>query len=327
MRLTPEMASTSHSVPAAAPVAVAVIGHLAADVCWPLAGGYGRKYVTTPQRRMGGYPAASSRQLLALKLEPMVVSARGPDLAGAFLLQAARKEGLSVESIRLVKAPTREAQIIEHGGERTIMLEKRPFARLQPTDLDDPSLASAALWCAGGSLDDPRSDNPVLERLLRLARELGKPLCLNPSRVNALGRLDLSGVSLVQVSSDDREALGFAAGASAAEVADAFLRRGAATVIVTAGPGPVRGFTQDGQSALMPAAPVATPAYPTGAGDCVSAVHAWALVIERFDLCTALDYGVAAGALWVASGRPASAGEIRAMARSRPPAERFREAA
>src|SRR5205814_463959 len=136
---------------------------------------------------------------------------------------------------------------------------------------------------------------------------LGKRLCLNPSRVNALRKVDLSGAALVQVSEDDRTALGFSPRAPAGEVADGFLRRGADAVIVTAGPRPVRAFTSDGRSALMPALSDRAPAYPTGAGDCVSAAHAWALLLERLDLYAALNYGCAAGAYWVARGRPASA--------------------
>jgi sugar/nucleoside kinase (ribokinase family) len=301
---------------------------MAADVRWPLGQGYSRKYVMTPQRGWGGYPAATSRQFRALQLQPHVVSVRGPDLAGAFVVEEATRAEVNVNAVRLAPDfPTREAQIVEYRGERTILIEKRLFARLEPDDLDHSTLGNVALWCAGGSLDDPGPTDPVLERLLQLARDLGKPVCLNPSRINALKKLNLSGVDLVQISSDDNEALGFASDATAAEVAGAFLERGAAMVIVTAGPASVRGFTQDGQSVVMPAIPVLKPVHPTGAGDCVSAVHAWGLVIERLDLGTALDYGVAAGARWVATGQPTSAAEIRALVRSQPPSHRNLKAA
>jgi sugar/nucleoside kinase (ribokinase family) len=310
----------------AEPGSVAVIGNIAVDVRWLIDRGYGKKYAIRPRRAWGGYPAAAAQQFQALQVPASVVSVRGADPAGEFVAERVRQAGLDASWLRVDSAPTRQAQILEHVGERTILIEKKRFARWEPTSRDERPLRSAALWCAGGTLDEPGTSDPVLDCLLQLAGDWGKLVCLNPSRLNALHKLDLTR-ALVQVAADDREALGFSPGASSAELADAFLRRGAALVIVTAGPEPVRGFTSDGQSVLMPALEVLSAAHPTGAGDCVSAVHAWALVLQQLELYTALDLGVAAGALWVAHGRPSPTAEIRAVARSIPPQARFRKAA
>src|SRR5262249_10487342 len=144
--------------PAVQAAAVAVIGNVAVDVRWPLARGYGKKYCLVPRRTWGGYPAAAARPLLALGVAPRTVSGRGPGGAGEFVAKAARQAGLDVRWLRLGTAPTREAQVLEHEGERTILLESRPFARWEPTVLDEPPLCESQLWCAGGTLDPPGND-------------------------------------------------------------------------------------------------------------------------------------------------------------------------
>ncbi|HVS34814.1 MAG TPA: PfkB family carbohydrate kinase [Gemmataceae bacterium] len=334
---TPRLKPAPDAGPASVTL-VAAIGNVAGDVCWRIAHGYGAKYVMVPEYRWGGYLRACSVQLRELGLRPRPISARGPDRAGETVTEHMKRAGLDVRWLRTVRAPTRVAHVLEHGEERTILIEKKPFARLQPALLDERPLRDCDVWCAGGTLDPMGPDDPVLNRLAALARSLDKRLCVNPSRINDLRGVDLSGAAVVQVSEDDRPALGFSLQAPAAEVADAFLRQGAAAVIVTAGPGPVRGFTADGRSAVVPAIPVGsapdarrrrpgTRTFPTGPGDCVSAVHAWALLIERLDLYTALNYGVAAGHNWVTHGRPATADTIRALARSMPAERRFRNAA
>jgi ribokinase len=305
--------------PARRPGGTALIGGASVDEVWEASDGYGRKYLATPHRRRGGFVRWAAEQLAALSLPGTILSAVGPDAEGAFFVDDTRAAGLPVAGIRVVSAPTRLARVVVRQGERTIFAEQGVHARWGPTAADEPLLRACSVWCLGGTLDEPGPDDPVLHRTLHLGRACGKTVALNPTRLNHLGRLDLSGTSLVQVSEDDWPALGFSARAGAAEVAEAFLRQGCPLVIVTAGERGARAFTAGGEAVVMPAIAVPTPRYPVGVGDSVFVVHVWALLLEHFDLYTACNYGSAAGAHRIATGRPASAVTIETLAQASPP--------
>ncbi len=308
------------------PASVALIGNAAVDENWEAATGSGRKYLGSPSRARGGFVRWSAEQLAALSVPSVILTVVGPDPRGAYFVEDTRQAGLDVTGIRVGSAPTRAALVVVREGERTIFIEQG-HARWGPTAADEPVLRACDVWCIGGTLDEAGPDDPVLRRTLGLGRALGKVVALNPTRVNNLEELDLSGVSFVQVSEDDRRALGCSGRATAAEVAEVFLRKGCPLVVVTAGERGMRAFGTDGSAVVMPAFSVPAPRYPVGVGDSVCACLVWALLLERLDLFSACNYAAAAGAYRMETGRGASRAVLEALARATPPQDRFRSVA
>ena len=117
-----------------------------------------------------------------------------------------------------------------------------------------------AIYTVGTIPDDIH--NEVFEKAWRL----GKLAFTNPTRCQRLTELNLKGVAIAQVSRADAANFGVALDAPAAAVAELFLARGCASVVVTEREYGERVFDQGGTSVWMPAVPRRMSLYPSGAG-------------------------------------------------------------
>jgi sugar/nucleoside kinase (ribokinase family) len=273
---------------------------------------YGGKIRTRTRRSPGGFGWEALRQALALGFKVIVATAHGLDAAGDFLESELRKAGVDLRGLRRVPRPTATAEVISKSddGERTILIEDGvPTALWTPDPSDHQLFGDAGFILVGGTLDDE-----VLSIVLHLAREHGRPVAINPTRVRRLMGLDLDGVVLVQVSRPDLPNFGFDRDASAREVAAPFLDLGAKAVCITDDADPESVVTSDGHSFKIPSVPRRHPLYPTGTGDS-SFVGRVAGVI-RFGpdrLEEAFGVGSLAGGFFIEHGRPGAWAELEAL--------------
>jgi sugar/nucleoside kinase (ribokinase family) len=280
---------------------LASVGHVNLDEVWKkiMWGGKNAQY---PEYRGGGFVTHATRAARTLGWSVNVVSLVGPDRSGDFLRAELASTGADLRGLRLVSSPTRIAQVIE-GARPTILKDLRTYSAALSFGATEKELLSEGDWIlAGGSLDHDGSDR-VLGELITVARELGKPLFLNPSRWHDLDRLDLGDIRLIQLSRDDFTALGFAPETPNREVAKALLGKGVWCVVITDAGNGSDGFTRS-EELNMPAeaVPVDQMRYAAGAGDTVAAAHTIALGLGG-DLWRILRFGVVSGAMYVQHGR------------------------
>jgi ribokinase len=272
---------------------------------------YGGKIRTCTRRRPGGFGYEALRQASILGFRVIVATARGPDAAGDFLESELREAGVDLRGLRTVPRPTATAEVVvKSDGERTILIEDGvPTAFWTPNQSDHQLFDNAGFVLVGGTLDDE-----VLSVILHLAREHGKPVAINPTRVRHLTDLDLDGVVMVQVSRPDLPNFGFDRDAPDHEVAARFLNLGAETVCITDDANPESVVSSDGYSLKIPSVPHRLPLYPTGTGDS-SFVGRVAGVI-RFGphrLKEAFGVGSLAGGFFIENGRPGAWAELEAL--------------
>jgi sugar/nucleoside kinase (ribokinase family) len=213
---------------------------------------------------------------------------------------------------------TKEAEVVVCNGARAVLIdEDRSGAEWHPTSGDWELLSRTDAIFVGGSLPDGD-----ISEICHHARQHDIALFANPTRLQSPRELNLEGVCILQVSSDDLANFGFPQGAPAAQIAELFLARGAQYVVVTDSERGARAFDQGGHSTWMPAVPARVPLFPTGCGDAVLAAQATGFLIG-LGMYDWLNLGSLAGGYFVEHGKPATWREILKLAYLWPPSRRF----
>jgi len=253
-----------------------------------------------------------TEQSVAFDLRPIVFTKVGNDPAGRRVLDFLERTGAQLDGVQIDELPTTTAEVIIVEDERTILIDDgQPSAVWSPVPGEEDVLSRTEVFVAGGTFDSDGTDT-VLKQIVRLARQLDKRVCLNPSRIHDLHSLDLSGVSLIQVSTDDLANFGFPHDSPADDVGEAFLRRGAENVVVTNSAQGEWGFNASGCE-MMPALPGREPRYPVGCGDTAFIGHAAHLILHESEMCEWLTAGTLAGGFYVEHGRAANWSELWAL--------------
>jgi ribokinase len=286
-----------------------IVSNLVVNRVWQV-DRYGGKVRSRPRRSPGGFMWEALRQAVALGFEVVAASARGQDAAGDFLEATLRDSGAEISGLRTVPFPTATAEVIVREEERTILIEDGTFSATwspQPADLQYFDRAGWVL--AGGTLSDD-----ALSWVLQAARDRGRPVALNPSRVRRLRDLDLAGVELLQVSRADLPNFGLGPDTPPRDAAAAFQRLGANLVSITDDANPERVFTSRGCEVMIPSIPERRPLFPTGTGDASFIGRLAGLVrFGRDCLEQSIGLGSLAGGFFIETGRPGTWSELEAL--------------
>ncbi len=222
----------------------------------------------------------------------------GADAFGKAALAGLRRDGIDVGHVTSDSAsPSGVALIfVAKGGENSIAVASGANERLSPFDVDR---AAKAITRADVMLVQLETPLPTVTRAVARASAAGVRVILNPAPARSLPDSLLRRVSILTPNEHEAELLtGISAGteAGAARAAEALLRRGVGTVILTLGP--KGAYVADAASrALVPGFRVRA-IDTTAAGDIFNGALAVALAEGRV-LPDAVRFAQAAAALSV----------------------------
>lgn len=247
------------------------------------------------------------------------VAALGQDGFGDRALASFAREGISVEHVRRVSAPSGVALIfVDDAGENSIAVASGANGELRPADVEAVAATLGQDDVVLLQLEVPLA---TVEHAARTAAARGARVILNPAPAQPLPNALLSYVSLLtpnELEGAQLAGLPISDAESCARAAAALHARGARDVVVTLG---MRGafVSAAGRTELVPAFTV-DPVDTTAAGDVFNGALAVALVEGRA-LREAIQFAAAAAALSVTrAGAQASAphrSEIDAFLRER----------
>jgi len=300
---------------------VAIAWAAVANRLWTIPA-FNGKYRQYPVQNGGGFGIQASGQAVALGLGSILFTATGDDAKGATLRQELAGTGVDMAGVRVMSGLTTSAEVVVCNGQRAVLIDQgAPGAEWRPNAGDRALMNSTdAVWF-GGTLSDA-----VVEELCESARQLGKPVFANPTRLERPETLNLEGVRICQISRDDVPNFGFAPDAPAAAVAELFLKRGCSIVVVTESERGERAFDQGGNSVWKPGVPGRKALYPTGAGDVALAAHA-AGYLGGLRMCDWVNLGTLAGAFFVEHGYPGTWADLAVLGREWPPERRVADIA
>ena len=249
-------------------------------------------------RAPGGKGANQAVAAARLGAKVTMVGRVGNDLFGKDQLESLSASGVDTRYVVMDdEAPTGVGSItLDSSGNNRIIVVPGANMRVTPADIERARPAMEEADIVVLQLEIPDEANM---RALELARELGKPVILNPAPAHALDDVVLQNVTVFTPNETETEILtGIPASTpEQAEKAALSLRaRGVKTVVITLG-GKGSLLVRDGETRLVPAWPVNV-VDTTAAGDAFNG--ALAVALARGDSWSdALMFANAVGALAV----------------------------
>ncbi len=247
----------------------------------------------------GGCAANVATDLARLCVRAAVAGAVGADSFGDFVKADLRRKGLAdVSGIKVSRAhPTSQTVILPvRGQDRRFIHALGANADFTLGDVDMGMISRARVLYVGGYFIMPGVDPPSLARLLRFAREHGVRTVLDVAGVDPQGGMEKLAPALpyadVFLPNDDEAAL-LTGLSDPVRQADAFLRAGAATVVVTRG--------EKGCVVVTPERALRAPAYEveaidaSGSGDAFDAGFIVGM-LEGWELERTVRFASAVGA-------------------------------
>jgi sugar/nucleoside kinase (ribokinase family) len=245
----------------------------------------------------GGCAANTATDLARLGVHAAVAGMVGSDLFGTFILADLARKGL-VSRIRVSPAlPTSQTVILPvQGQDRRYINSLGANADFTAEDIDRAAIAKSRLLYVGGYLIMPRMAPESLADLFRCARRSGVKTALDVAGVDpsdAMRRLStVLPFTDVFLPNDDEAAL-ITGEEDSSRQAEAFVRAGAGTVIITRGESGVLVRTREREIQAGVFAVDCVDA--SGSGDAFAAGFITAM-LERWDLDQAIAFASAVGA-------------------------------
>lgn len=246
----------------------------------------------------GGKGANQAVAAARLGAEVTFIARLGADVFGDQAIEGYRAEGINVDAIiRDPNAPSGVALIFvdQNTGENSIAVAAGANGRLTP---DDISMAEALIAKADVMLLQLEVPVETVAAAVRIAHRQGVRVILNPAPApdRDLPTGLLEGVEVLTPNQYEARVLaGLGSDAGYEAVADALLKRGVKTVVMTLGADGA--FVASAQGATHVPGFKVTPVDTTGAGDAFNAGLAVALSYDPDDLPGAVRYANAVGAL------------------------------
>ncbi|MEM9159564.1 MAG: ribokinase [Verrucomicrobiota bacterium] len=247
----------------------------------------------------GGKGANQAVAVARIGGDASLVARVGDDTFGNQAIENFRKDGIDVSQVKIDESEASGVALINvaASGENSISVASGANSKLSENDVE---AAAAAIESAGAVLTQLETPLETVERLVRLSKEKGVPLILNPAPARALSDELLKDVAVITPNESEAEILtGIKViDVSTAKQAAASLReKGVGVVIITLGAKGAYVSCEDHEQLIegFPVEPIDT----TAAGDTFNGAFASEMAKGELSILDMIRFANAAAAMSV----------------------------